>query len=403
MQIFTARTCETFDMEYLCEDLGKQIAENVQFGSRTMGIAICDSTIDYPAVMKKLSEMYDFDIYGATALAFIGIHSVEDISVSFMIITGDEELVGSMALSEPWTPENVDKVVRDAYNLGRERLGEDPKMLITLQPFSTEITSDITTRILDDASGHCPIYGAVSSADLSSNISGIFVNGEFYTDRILINMLGGGIQPRFAVAQVKLPTAHKRVVITKASGNVVYNVGEDTFLRFMEKNGLVVEPSYVLESFIATYTSSPVIIYCKENGEEVEKIRNIIHIDYETGAVGFTGEMPEGCELTIAVLRREDVVASSKACFEDMIAKIEQNTSDQYRYSTLFASSCGGRYLIMTGDTSMEGDYITNNPALRDLASCGFYAMGEICPLSVDENGKADNRAYHSSIVLMAL
>ncbi len=403
MQVFTARTCETYDIEYLCEELGKQVAENVTFGSRTMGIAICDSTIDYPAVMKKLSEMYDFDIYGATALAFIGIHSVDDISVSFMIITGDEELVGSMALSEPWTPETVDQVLRDAYALGRERIGEDPKMLITLQPFSTEITSDITTKILDDASGHCPIYGAVSSADLSSNVSGIFVNGEFYTDRLLINMLGGGIQPRFAVAEVKLPANNKKVVITQSSGNVVHKVGEDTFLRFMEKNGLIIEPSYVLESFIASYTSSPVIVYYKENGEVLEKIRNIIHIDYETGAVGFSGEMPEGCELTIAVLKREEVIRSSKACFEDIIAKIEANTSEQYRYSTLFSSSCGGRYLIMTGDTSMEGDYITNHPALRDLASCGFYAMGEICPATIDENGKAVNRAYHSSIVLMAL
>ncbi len=403
MQVFTARTCETFDIDYLCEELAQQVADNVTFGSRTMGIAVCDSTIDYPAVMKKLSERYDFDIYGATALAFIGIHSVEDISVSFMIITGDEELVGAMALSEPWTNDNKEQVISDAYRLARERLGEEPKMMITLQPFGTEITADYTAEVLDRVSDRCPIYGAVSSADLATNISGIFVNGVFYTDRILINMLGGGVQPRFAVAEVKLSAAPRKVVITRADGAVVYQVGEDTFLEFMKKNGLIIEPSYVLESVLATYTSNPVIVYKQQQGKVTEKIRNIVHIDYETGAVTFTGEMPEGSELSIAILKREDVVKSSKACFEDMIAKIEANTSDSYRYSTLFSTSCGGRYLIMTGDTSMEGDYITNHPVLRDLASCGFYAMGEICPLSVDENGKAHNCAHHSSITLMAL
>ncbi len=403
MQVFTARTTETYDIDYLCEELEKQVTDNVTFGSRTMGIAICDSTIDYHEVMKRLSKIYSFDIYGATALAFIGIHSVQDISVSFMIITGDEELVGSMALSEPWTEENKEQVVSDAYKLALERIGEKPKMMITLQPFSTDITADFTTEVLDRVSDHCPVYGAVSSADLSTNISGIFVNGEFYTDRILINMLGGGIQPRFAVAEVDLPISNKKVVITKSDKNVVYKVGEDTFLEFMEKSGLIIEPSYVLESFIATYTSSPVIVYMKENGKMAGKIRNIIHIDYDTGAVALTGEMPEGCELTIAVLKREDVIKSSKAGFEDLIAKIEANTSDMYRYSTLFSTACGGRYLIMTGDTTLDGDYITNNPALKDLASCGFYAMGEICPTSVDENGKAENCAHHSSIALMAL
>ncbi len=403
MQVFTARSCETYDIDFLCEELGQQVAKSVTFGQRTMGIAICDSTIDYKAVMKKLSEMYTFDIYGATALAFIGIHSVEDISVSFMIITGDEELVGSMALSEPWTLENKEQVIRDACLLARERLGEAPKMIISLQPFSTEVTADVTVRIMDEASGHCPVYGAVSSADLSTNISGIFVNGEFFTDRILINMLGGGVQPRFAVTQVKLPTTGKHVVITKSEGNTVFNVGEDTFLQFMKRNGLIIEPNYVLESFIATYTSSPVIIFSEENGKPIEKVRHIVDIDYQTGAVTFTGEMPQGSELVISVLRREDVIKTSTVCFEEMIRKIEQNTSDQYRYSTLFSTSCGGRYLIMTGDTSVEGNYITNHPALRNLSSCGFYAMGEICPVSVDANGVADNQAHHASITLMAL
>ncbi len=402
MQVFTARSCETFDIEYLCDELQEQVAANVTFGSRTMGIVVCDSTIDYKAVMKRLSEIYSFDIYGATALAFIRIQTEEDISVSFMVITGDEELVGAMALSEPLTQENKIQAMQDTYSLALERMmGEEPKMVITLQPFSPEITPDDLVLALDEFSGHCPIYGAVSSNDLEANISGVFVNGEFFPDRLLLNMLGGGIQPRFAVAHAEFGDPLSRVLITESRGNVIYKVGEDSFLQFMKKNGLVTEPSHVLESFIATYTSSPVLVY--EKGSSQYKIRNIIHIDYETGAVTFTGDMPEGMEVGIAVLRREHVMESSRRCFTEFIKKIEANTSENYRYSTLFSTACGGRYLLMSGDTSTEGSYITNSPELRDMAACGFYAMGEICPVSIDENGKAVNQAHHSSITLMAI
>lgn len=401
MQVFTARSCETYDIDYLCEELGRQIEENVTFGERTIGIAICDSTIDYRAVMKKLSQTYSFDIYGATALAFIRIMTEEDISVSFMVITGDEELVGSMALSEPLTPENRDLAIRETYNLARERLGEEPKMIISLQPFSLDVTPDDVVRVLDEVSGKCPIYGAVSSADLQSNVSGVFVNGVFYGDRLLINMLGGGIRPLFAVGRARLVVPHKRATIAESKGNVVRRVGEETFLAFMERNGLIIEPSYVLESFIASYTSSPVLVF-DQNHPSGGRVLNIIHIDYDTGSVTLTGAAPRGSEVAICVLKREDVVASSIACFEEMVRKIEENTTEAYRYSTLFSTSCGGRYLLMSGDTSVEGDFITNSPAMKTLASCGFYAMGEICPTAV-EDGVAENEAHHSSIALMAL
>ncbi len=404
MQIFTARTCETYDVDALCEDLGRQIAEHVTFGERTLGIAVCDSTINYPAVMRKLSEMYSFDIYGATALAFIGIHSVQDISVSFMIITGGEELVGSMALSEPCTHANKETVIRDTYRLARERLGEEPKMILCLQPFdSCDFTADFTTSELDAVSGHCPIYGAVSSSDLSNDISGVFVNGEFYTDRILLNLLGGGIRPLFAVRTIDAPPYALRAIITESTGNLVRRVGEETFLSFMQRNGLIIDPAFVQQSVIASYCSSPVILRLPQGGKLVEQIRTIIGVDYETGAVTLSGDMPQGCEVLFGVLSRDLVVESTVACFEEMIAKINENTSDAYRYSTLFSTSCGARYLIMTGDTSTEGRYITHHPALKDLASCGFYAMGEMCPISINADGTANNRAYNASVTLMAL
>lgn len=403
MQVFTARSSEAVDIDYLCDDLARQIAGNVTFGQRTLGIAICDSTIDYRAVMKRLSEIYSFDIYGCTCLAFIRIHAEEDISVSFMVITGNEELVGSMALSEPLTGDDREQLLRETYALARRRLGEDPKMILSLQPFSASLTAEYLTSVISDASGHCPIYGAVSSADLATDVSGVFVNGEFYEDRLLLNLLGGGIRPLFAVANAEIPLPQRATFIKEAEGNVVRRVGDMTFLEFMEKNGLVASPSYVLDSFIATYASSPVFVYEQGNFEGTKKVRNIIDINYESGAVTFTGDMPEGSGLAIGLLTRDEIMRSSVACFEEMIGKIEAGTSEQYRYSTLFSTSFGGRYLVMSGDTSVEGDFITHNPALKDLASCGFYAMGEICPVSVDENGRAENRAHHSSITLMAL
>ncbi|WRS26149.1 hypothetical protein U6B65_07225 [Oscillospiraceae bacterium MB08-C2-2] len=122
MQVFTARSSETYDMAFLCTNLDKQIQENVTFGINSLGILICDSTIDYKEVVALLSQKYTFKIYGCTALAFIHVGKAEDISTSFMVITGDEDLVVSTALTQPLNAQNSEDAVCAAYEKAREQL-----------------------------------------------------------------------------------------------------------------------------------------------------------------------------------------------------------------------------------------------------------------------------------------
>ncbi|WRS26150.1 FIST C-terminal domain-containing protein [Oscillospiraceae bacterium MB08-C2-2] len=270
-------------------------------------------------------------------------------------------------------------------------------------PFSSQITSEDITQTVDRISAGCPIYGAVASNDLATPVSGVFANGEIHHDRLLLVLLAGHLRPLFSTAQAQLALPLNRAVVTHSEGNVVYRVGEYTFLEFMAKNGLVTEASHMLESSLASYASSPVLTYEKGAHRSQWVIRHIVNVDYATGAVTFTGKMPQGFEIAISVLRREDVIATNKACFEEMANKIAQNNTDKYQYSTLFVAACGGRYLIMSGDTSAEGACIASSPILSRLSACGFYAMGEISPRQTGEGPEMKNCAFNSAITLMAV
>ncbi len=402
MRAFAAMTSEIGDTDYLCDDLAKQIDANVKFGSRSIGILLCDSTVDYQTVVKSLYGRYSFDIYGCTALAFMHADMPEEPSVSFLVVTGDDDLSCSIALSDPLTTDNYADVIAATYKRALEQLNEDPKLLLTLQPYSTNLTPDNTTDILDRLSNHCPEYGAISSCDLESNISCVFFNGKAYHDRLLLVLLGGKIRPVFAAATAEVSIPPVKAVITEAEENVVRRVGEYTFLEFMKQNGLFSSPTEVLSSCIATYASSPIITFSRNTFDSQPKLRHIVHIDYETGAVAFTGRMSEGHAIAICVLTSDQVRKSAQTCFIDLQQKMQKNVDDGYTYSLLLATSCGSRYLVLSGDTTIESSFIKNSELLNPLAACGFYAMGEICPIGCAD-GIALNRSLHSSLTLMAL
>lgn len=401
MQTFTAVSYEMSNMPRLCLDLTRQVAQNVTFGSRTVGIIMCDSNIDYRAVIKELSATYPFDIVGGTALGFIKRNEEEDISASFMIITGDEELITSFALSPPITLENKAEAIHQTYDEAAAKLGQPPALIITMMPFLPALTMEDVVTGLEMRAGQVPIYGAVASSDYETNLSGTFVNGQCYTDRVLVQLLGGGIQPLFAAETVPIDPYLKTGRVTRAEGNLIHQVDGLPFVDFMRKHGLKVKSSGEIENPIAIYSSSPVIIK-NSSTQQTYRLAAICDLHYDTGSAVLGAKVAEGDEVAIHILRKADVLAAAKTCVNRLMAKIEvAEAQSPYRYSTMFCTSCGGRFMVLLGDTSLEGDYTKTHPVARPLAICGFYAMGEICP--VEEEGRLVNMAHNFSMTLMAL
>ena len=401
MRSFTAISCEMNDIDIICTELTESLKKNLELGEHTIGIAICDSAVDYPQVIAQLSKLCAFEIIGCTPLGFVHPAEEADISVSLTVFTGDDDFVCSAALTQPITMGNKEQVIAQAYRKAREALEGEPKLMLTMQTYSAEITPDLTTDILDRESNHCPQYGAISFSDWDTGISEIFIGGKAYENRLVILLLGGKLRPVFASEIAQIKQLQARAVITEAQNNTVYKVGEHTMLDLMKKNGLTATAEEVVNNCAMTYTANPVLTYPKGKPEERE-LRNVLDVDFETGAVTFTGSMTKGHELVICALTMDAIRRSSMECFENLTARILENQKDGYAYSTLFAIVCGGRYLVMAGDPGTDVTGIRQNAVLHELTLCGFYAMGEICP-DIPADGTVLNRALHSSITLLAL
>ena len=71
MRPFTVISCERNDTDIICTEWTGSPAKGLVLGTRSVGIAICDSSVDYSQVLSKFSKLCSFEIIGCTPLGFV--------------------------------------------------------------------------------------------------------------------------------------------------------------------------------------------------------------------------------------------------------------------------------------------------------------------------------------------
>ncbi|MDL2216913.1 FIST C-terminal domain-containing protein, partial [Desulfovibrio sp. OttesenSCG-928-M14] len=380
MKSATVLTREIDDLNASADELVSGIKSKIELGKKAVGIVYCDADVEVDKLGALLHERLGCDIMGLTTTASIERHGGYcDMGIVLTVITGDDVdfAVGSTGdLGNDTYPE----AIKGAYAAARGKLADDPKLIVICAPYIADLTSENYNEILDEVSGHVPVFGGVATDHYDLQHQKTFFNGDAYARGLVFLLISGNVRPVFAMEHRFGGKVERKGLITKSSGNNVERVGDQTFKEFLSDMTLVPDDDFVIFHF----QSTPFVMELPDyEDDEQPVVRALCTIDHTKGSGGFLSKMPEGSRLSISVLQRDNLSDSCAAAMDQVMDKMKGNPD--YEYSLMLITTCNARHLLMADTKDMESRIIKDK--LADcgpgLNAMGFYGFGEMCPTAV--------------------
>jgi hypothetical protein len=399
----TAVTYELDDVASGTDELARITKENLKFARNSFCLLFCDSDADHAKFASELARKLGVPIVGYSATAmFCAGEGLCDSAAVLTAVTSDD-VNFSIATSEPLTNDNIAAQIASTYDRARASLDGEPKLIMAFPPYLLGIMLDIYPRELDRVSGGLPVFGGLPAHDDVQGRTAVYCGDSAASDRMTLLLVSGNVKPVMTVKNSIGALANLKRTVTKSKDNVVYKVGDDSFVEFLRRFGLDVEKLANPDEKTISFTTYPLLIENTgvENPDGISVVRTLHGVDLEEGSGTAIGEIPEGSTISVGILQPEDIEKSSSNSIEDLTEKMAAGKAEGYEYSTVFAISCVARYYVMANKNTLEADALRQK--LPDgLSMSGYYSFGEICPTSI-RLGKAMNAAHNESLVLLAL
>ena len=398
MNSITAYTEEIDDLEEATEELFSQI-EGFKFLKNSIAILFTEEETDYPELYKILSDKWDFPIVGCTAMGmFLGKEGYCNMGTSVMILTADDCEFASGMTGE-LNIDNYKAEIKETYESLRKNLASAPKIILSFGGMVTDeshAAGDDLVEALTEAGGGIPVYGAAASDAMTFDNFRIFDNDRITRNGQGMVLIAGNVEPKFVCVNSVENKSSFSYEITESKGNLVYKLGNGTFLDALKKADMATDKTDVLGDYIL----SPFLITMNKGDDDtVEVARNLSVLNQDTGMGSFLGVMPEGSIISIGILNRSDVQKSVDRAFDEILGEI---TASGDKYHTLLCSSCMARFLALAGNTSAEAE--TYNGRLPEGVSLmGIYGYGEYCPVKGSKTGKDYNMFHNFTFTILAL
>jgi hypothetical protein len=197
----------------------------------------------------------------------------------------------------------------------------------------------------------------------------------------------GNLDPHFLMASVAEENIMPRAVtVTKAKGNILMEVNDMPFVKYLEQLNLAAEGE------ITAKETLPLVIDILDGAQPVA--RNIIAITPEGYAI-LGGTAPVGAQVRIGTAEYLDVVETAEMMFDAALASGEKQC--------LIIFSCLGRFFAL--ESRINDEIETGINLVQGRVPFIFsYTGGEICPVpavGTDGQAKAAVNKFHN-ITLIA-
>ena len=151
----------------------------------------------------------------------------------------------------------------------------------------------------------------------------------------------------------------------------------------------------------SSYLSTPFLATQKtDDGDEIDTLRCLGVIDHENKSCGYIGRIDEGSELNMVLISKEDIERSVKTAFDEILTRMSE--TEDYRYSSIFCSSCAARYCLLVADKDAEGRaYEGRLPEGVNVQ--GVYIYGEFCPAHGKHRGGLYNVLSNETFTILAI
>jgi hypothetical protein len=368
--------------------LAGQINEKLKLGKNSIGLLMCDADTDGAAVTRELKSLLGVDVAGMTTLASLDSDGYHESSAVLSVLTADD-CAFSHAVSEPLSGGGYERKIREAYRNVMPEGYSPPGVILAFCPSGMPFSGDAYPNLLEAEAAGVPIIGGVASDDYDYERARVFFSGKEYKDSMAVVSVYGNVKPAFALRHVTSRFAERIRRVVVAEGNVVYKVGDESFIKYLEGFGLKTD----VEDPLLAFTSYPMML-TREGGDETPLMRHISGLNHSDGSGTFFGDVPTGTLANICLISKDDIKA---ACRDSMSALLEEaENAKGYEYSTVFCISCCGRAMILGRDSDAEGR-ILSEMLPEKLSLFGAYCLGEISPARY-KDGVASNRFHNCSI-----
>jgi len=400
MKSIVVTTSMLDDMQLAARELAEQVENGIELMANSAGLLFCDSEIDHAALLAALGDRLSFPLIGCTTIGTLDTQSgFSEYAISLTVLTADDCRF-CPAVSGPVRRDNLEQETAAVYARAAQELGCEPRMIFAFPCYQLDIMLDAYSKALTKVSGGLPVFGGLPSAN-APGVNAILADGQVHSDRLGLLLIGGAAKPLFSTKIVLSNVAEQKRTVTQAKDNVIYRVGDVTFVEYLKSIGLMVE-AVLSEDNTLVFVSNPLLVEgTGADDDGVPMVRTLHALDMECGSGTAIGKVPQGSILSVGQLRREDIQLSARACIEDLLHQIRESKADGYKYSTILCATCIGRFMIMVPDSGLEGEILTGAIG-RDYTLSGFYGYGELCPTSM-RNGAASNKAHNESITMCAL
>ncbi|MDR1946159.1 MAG: FIST C-terminal domain-containing protein [Desulfovibrio sp.] len=396
MKSAVATSYELDDLEEAAEELASSVKERLDLKKHSVGILLCDADTDGAALTRALKDALGFEVAGMTTLAEFNPEGRQTAAAVLTVLTADDCLFRATVTDSLLQGDHEQKIAR-AYIDNRPQdtpAGGNGGVLLAFCPSGMPFSGDVYPDILARTQPDMPILGGAASDDYDYRRARVFLSGKEHKDAAAFIGIWGNVRPTFALRHVTSRFAERIRRVTRADGNIVHSVGDETFIRYLEGFGLKTDVPDPLLAF----TSYPMMLI-HEKSDEVPLMRHISGLNHADGSGSFFGNVPQGALANICLINRNDILTS---CRDSMNALLEESKKQpDYDYSTVLCISCCGRAVILGADAGGEGRVLTELLP-EGLSLAGAYCLGEICP-TFWKDGKVSNRFHNCSIAFCML
>jgi hypothetical protein len=325
------------------------------------GILFAAVEFDHDLILNRINQVFPgIELIGGTTDGEISsVLEFQQDSLTLMVFCADDieirAAVGRDVRNNPIV------IAHQTIESAKQSLTKPINFCLTT-PESITTNPSFILEGLKSALGSIPIFGGATADRRDATLDYQFFKTEVLNDSVPVLLFAGNIMFSHGVASGWHPIG-KRSVVTKADGNIVYEIDAKPALEFY---------NHYFEHF-APDVAYPLAVF--PSGEDKFFLRGVNSYDPELGSLTTVGGVPEGSTVQIAEASHTDILTASKSSFSEAW---ETYPGEEPVAAIFF--SCAWRRWILGSQTDQEYKAIATY-LKQPLPSCGFYTYGEIVPL----------------------
>ena len=355
-----------------------------QLGGSIPGAALvfCGISYDQHAVLAAIDgKQPGLAMIGGTTdgeMSATGGYAEESVLI---VLFASDEVVFRAGLG---TSLSQDATMATGQAADQARHGDAEPALVFLVGDGLTSSGDLVVAGLSDRFGaRVPMIGGLAGDKLALVRTNLFCGTEVVTDGVAVLALYGPLLIGCGVASGWNPIGHFGTV-TRATGGRVEEIDGKPALAFFER--------YAGDGLDNTWMHAfPLAVW--EADDSGFAVRAPIANDRDTGAVVFSGHVPEGARVQITEASRSRILEGTRLSATAALTAYPGEAP-----AAAFAVSCTSRHLMLGTETDQEVATLgTHLPAHLPIG--GWYAYGEMAPLV----GGGPTRFHNQSCVTVVV